>query len=602
MSKRQSILLRLYRNANLWVHQLIKLMSERISQRNYQIIVSIVIGLVVGLVAVVLKISVHTVREWLHDNDPSSQRWVFVFLPIIGIALTLLFVKFILRKPLNGGLGNLIQSVAKNKVNIPRYETYAHVIASSLTVGFGGSVGLEAPIVRTGSAIGANVAKELRADRKKQALFLACGAAAGLSAVFNSPVGGVIFALEVLLVDFAVHSFIPLLISAAVSAVVAKTLYYEQIFFLPTDGWTLQGIPFYVLLGGLCGVCSAYMIRMVSAVKNVVKKYKHPLSKLALGGLALGTLIFFMPPLFGEGYETVNDLLTGRFFAIVDHSPFYQLAKNDWFIILFTLLIILTKPIAAALTTSIGGNGGVFAPSMFTGALLGFAFVHTVNQLGWVELHEPNFIAVAMAGLLSGVFKAPLTGIFLIAEITGGYSLFVPLMIVSASSYFVSIYFEPYSIFTRDLYKKGVWVPAHEKDLSILKNMTVEPLVEINFHPLQPEMTLGALVKIIAKSQRNLFPVVNKEGGLEGIILLDDVRAIMFETERYEEITVRDLMHNPPTTIDLQEPMDKVMEKFETFQTWNLPVLNHGRYVGFVSKSSIFNRYRNLLIERSQEV
>jgi len=577
-------------------------MSERISQRNYQIIVSIVIGLVVGLVAVVLKISVHTVREWLHDNDPSSQRWVFVFLPIIGIALTLLFVKFILRKPLNGGLGNLIQSVAKNKVNIPRYETYAHVIASSLTVGFGGSVGLEAPIVRTGSAIGANVAKELRADRKKQALFLACGAAAGLSAVFNSPVGGVIFALEVLLVDFAVHSFIPLLISAAVSAVVAKTLYYEQIFFLPTDGWTLQGIPFYVLLGGLCGVCSAYMIRMVSAVKNVVKKYKHPLSKLALGGLALGTLIFFMPPLFGEGYETVNDLLTGRFFAIVDHSPFYQLAKNDWFIILFTLLIILTKPIAAALTTSIGGNGGVFAPSMFTGALLGFAFVHTVNQLGWVELHEPNFIAVAMAGLLSGVFKAPLTGIFLIAEITGGYSLFVPLMIVSASSYFVSIYFEPYSIFTRDLYKKGVWVPAHEKDLSILKNMTVEPLVEINFHPLQPEMTLGALVKIIAKSQRNLFPVVNKEGGLEGIILLDDVRAIMFETERYEEITVRDLMHNPPTTIDLQEPMDKVMEKFETFQTWNLPVLNHGRYVGFVSKSSIFNRYRNLLIERSQEV
>lgn len=592
---------RWFRNAKLLVYRLIKLMSERISQRNYQIIVSIIIGLIVGLTAVVLKLSVHTVREWLHDSDPASQRWVFVILPFIGISLTLLFVNFVLRKPLNGGMGGLIQSVAQNKVSLPRYETYAHVIASSLTVGFGGSVGLEAPIVRTGSAIGANVAKELRADRKKQGLFLACGAASGLAAVFNSPVGGVIFALEVILADFAVHSFIPLLISAAVSAVVATTLYYEQIFFLPTNGWTLQGIPFYGLLGVVCGIFSVYMIRMVSSVRNMVKRYKHPLTKLILGGLALGLLIFLMPPLFGEGYDTVNDLMTGRFFAIVDHSPFYFLAKNDWFIIIFALFVIFAKSIAAALTTAIGGNGGVFAPSMFTGALVGFAFVHSINQLGWVNLHEPNFIAAAMAGLLSGVFKAPLTGIFLIAEITGGYALFVPLMIVSAISYFTSIYFEPYSIFTRDLYKKGVWVPAHEKDLTLLKSMTVEPLVETNFHQLQPEMTLGELVKIIAKTQRNLFAVVNMDGTLAGILLLDDVREIMFETERYEVIKVQDLMHNPPDTVALQEPMEQVMDKFETSQAWNLPVLNQGKYVGFVSKSSIFNRYRQLLMDKSKE-
>ena len=574
-------------------------MSERISQRNYQIIVSIVIGISVGLISVILKVFVHAVKNLVRDAEPSNLRLVYVFLPFIGILLTLAFVRFVLKKPLNAGMSELIQSVAQKKVNIPFYETYAHVVASSLTVGFGGSVGLEAPIIRTGSAIGASVAHELLANRKQQSLFLACGAAAGLAAIFNSPVGGVIFAFEVLLTDVAVHSFIPLIISAAASAVIAKTFYYEEIFFLPTEGWKLTGIPFYILLGAMCGLASVYMVRMHEAVKSRYGRREMSMQRRIAGGLALGVLIFFMPPLFGEGYETVNDLMTGRFFALASNSPFYWISSNDILIILLAVGLVLFKAIASALTTSIGGNGGIFAPSMFTGAMVGFVFVHTVNQLGFIHLHEPNFIAAAMAGLLSGIFKAPLTGIFLIAEITGGYALFVPLMIVSAVSYFTSLYFEPYSIFTRELHKKGLWVPAHEKDLGILKNMSVAPLMETNFHRLSPGMTLGEFVKIIAQSQRNVFPVVDEKGQLKGVVLLDNVREKMFNTELYDTLMVRDIMRTPPATVDLYEPMEKVMQKFEEHQAWNLPVLNKENYVGFVSKSSIFNQYRQMLIDRS---
>lgn len=602
MSTRNSLWQKIYRYFHILVYRLIRLGSENISQRNYQIIVSIIIGVSVGLIAVILKISVHTVKALLHNAEPSTQRPIFVFLPFVGILLTIIFVRNILKKPLKPGMSKLIQSIAQQKVNIPGFETYAHVIASSLTVGFGGSVGLEAPIVRTGAAIGSNLANELRADRKRQALFLACGSAAGIAAIFNSPVGGVIFAFEIVLMDIAVHSFIPLLIATASAAVVAKSLYYEQIFFLSTEGWKMIGIPFYVLLGIFCGLVSVYLARMYGRVKSQYDRWQPSLQRLAGGGLILGILIYLMPPLFGEGYETVNDLMTGRFFALADHSPFYWISHNDWLLILFAIIIIFAKAVASSLTIAAGGNGGIFASSMFTGALVGFVFVHTMNKLGWVQLYEPNFVAAAMAGLLSGVFKAPLTGIFLIAEITGGYALFVPLMIVSAISYFTSLYFEPHSVFTRDLYKSGLWVPPHEKDLTILKNMNVAPLVETNFHTLLLDQTLGEFVKTIALSKRNIFPVLNETGALKGIVLLDSVREKMFKTELYDTLFVRDFMSTPPATVDLNEPMDKVMKKFEDHNAWNLPVLDKGKYLGFVSKSSIFNRYRSLLIERGDKL
>lgn len=594
-------LTRLYRYYKIQIYHLIKWLSERIAQPNYLIIVSIIIGLVSGLVAVLLKFLVHTVREWMYGNDPTSGRLGFVFFPIIGILLTVVYGRFFLRKLVDSNLGSLIHAISGKKINIPLNETYTHVVSSSLTVGFGGSVGLEAPIIRTGSAIGANLARMLRVGRKKQTLFLACGAAAGMSAIFNSPIGGVIFAFEVLLTEVAVHSFIPLLISAATGAVVAKMLYYEQLFFLPSNDWNIEAIPFYILLGILCGFCSVYMIRTNIRLKNYFANTERPLLQVGLGGLALGLMIFLMPPLFGEGYDTINNLLEGKFTALADRSIFYQFLQNDWLLLGFAVFILLAKAFASAFTLGIGGNGGVFAPSMFTGALLGFVFAHAINLSGFFSLREENFMAVAMAGLLSGVFKSPLTGIFLIAEITGGYALFVPLMLVSAIAYFVSNYFEPYSIFTKELYKKGLWVPAHERDRNILKTMSVEPLVETNFRTLTPAQTLGEFVKKIAKSKRNVFPVIDDEGKFQGIILLDDVREIMFEAELYEKTTVQDLMHNPPAIVDIREPMEQVMDKFEYHNAWNLPVVDQGRYIGFVSKSSIFNQYRKMLIERSRE-
>ncbi|MBK7871806.1 MAG: chloride channel protein [Saprospiraceae bacterium] len=351
----------------------------------------------------------------------------------------------------------------------------------------------------------------------------------------------------------------------------------------------------------MCGLVSVHIIRTTIRMKTYFNKKDRPLIQVGLGGLALGLMIFLMPPLFGEGYDTINNLLQGKYLALADRSPFYNILQNEWLLLLFALLILFTKAFASAFTIGLGGNGGVFAPSMFTGAMLGFVFAHAINLTGLVELREANFMAVAMGGLLSGVFKSPLTGIFLIAEITGGYALFVPLMLVSAIAYFVSIYFEPYSVFTTELYQKGLWVPAHERDRSILQTMSVEPLVETNFRAIKPEFTLGEFVKIIAKSKRNVFPVIDHDGYFKGIILLDDVREIMFNTELYNETKVQDIMHNPPAVVDLHEPMEKVMDKFEQHQAWNLPVVDKGRYVGFVSKSTIFNQYRQMLIERSKE-
>ncbi len=577
-------------------------LSDQISDRNYQIIASIIIGIVAGLVAVLLKKMVHWLRDLIYGQDPASERFYFVFFPLLGITLTVIFVRVVLGTRLDPGLSGLIFRISRKKINLPPSETYAHVVGSSLTVGFGGSVGLEAPIIRTGSAIGSNLARLLRVGRNRHTLFLACGAAAGMAAIFNSPVAGVIFAFEVLITDIALSSFIPLLISAATGALIAKTIYYEQILFLPSGDWDIAGIPFYILLGLICGFLSVYMIRTVIRIDHFFDRYDRSWLKILLGGLALGVLVFLMPPLFGEGYKTVNDILSRNFVNLLDHSPFYRVFDTDILLLVFGLMLVLAKAVAAAITIATGGNGGVFAPAMFSGALLGFVFSHGINQMGFANLNEANFAAVAMAGLLSGVFKSPLTGIFLIAEITGGYELFVPLMIVSALSYFVTYYFEPQSIFTKELFQKGLWVPTHERDRNILSDMSVRGLLETNFFPIRPDMTLGSFVQIIAQSRRNIFPVTDEVGMLKGIVLLDDVREIMFQQEKYNEIKVKDIMHNPPAIVDVTDSMEEAMKKFDAHGAWNLPVVDNGRYVGFVSKSSLFNRYRQLLIERSRQV
>lgn len=585
----------LVQRARTGLERTVRWLSEHISERNYQILVAIIIGIVAGLAAVVLKYSVAKVREWMLGNDPTQGNWGFVFFPVVGILLTVLYVRFVLRKKLEMGFPDLIYRISKKRVSLPRHESWSHIITSSLTVGLGGSVGLEAPIVRTGSAIGSNLAQYLNAGRKYQTLFLTCGAAAGMAAIFNSPVAAVIFAFEVLLTDIALHAFIPLLIAAATGAVVSRFFYYEQLFYLPATGWRLQSVPFYVLFGMLCGLYSVYLVRTTLFFQRFLGKWENKQVQFVLGGLVLGGLIFLLPPLFGEGYGTVNQLLRGNIQEITEHSLFFYFADHIWAILLFALAVILAKAIATSLTMAMGGNGGIFAPAMFSGAVLGFIFATAVNMTGLVELNTEDFIVVGMAGLLSGVIKSPLTGIFLIAEITGGYVLFVPLMLVAALAYFVCYYFEPQSIFTRELYQKGLWVPSHEKDLKILKNMHLSDFLETNFAKVKPTDTLGTLVEAIAHSKRNVFPVVDVQGRLAGILLLDDVRELMFKPEHYDTTLISELMYPPPSVLDLDEAMESVMAKFDRYQVWNLPVLKDGKYQGFVSKSSVFGKYRELL-------
>ncbi|MEZ5059685.1 MAG: chloride channel protein [Saprospiraceae bacterium] len=587
---------RIVRIGNVLLWKFIKWSGENISRRNFLIIVSAITGVVAGIAAMILKSFVHYLRGLVEGNDPSSENILYMILPVVGISLAVFFMRNVQKNVYDKGLSSLIFQISRKKVRIPTFETFSHMVTSGLTVGLGGSVGLEAPIIRTGSALGSYLSRTMKLGRKDQTLILACGAAAGMAAIFNSPIAGVIFAFEVLLPEMAMTAFIPLIISAASGAVVARFLFAEQIFFLITEGWEFKALPFYILLGVLAGLVSTYNIRMLAFVEGKLNSLKKTSAKIVLGGLGLGIFIFLMPPLYGEGYHAVNALLEGRYFNLADHSIFYKLSENAWFLVAFGVFLILAKIVASGLTIGAGGNGGVFASSMFSGAVLGFVFVKTVNLTGIVDLREPNFIAVGMGGILSGVMSAPLTGIFIIAEVTGGYALFVPLMIVSAISHFVTRHFESHSVYTKILAERGIWAHPDDRDANVLLKLNVSDLVETDFIATRPNHSLGVFVKAVANSRRNIFPVTDDSNVLVGIILLDDVREIMFDREKYEEVKVGDIMHDPPCTVHINEKMVSVMEKFEFYQAWNLPVVKDDKYIGFLSKSAIFNHYRDHLV------
>ncbi|RMD70619.1 MAG: chloride channel protein, partial [Bacteroidetes bacterium] len=555
------------------LHRLLLRLEQTLSPRNYEIVVAMCIGAVAGLAAVILKHAIEGLREWAYGPDPTSARLAFVVLPIVGILLTWLYLRYGLRKPITVGLPDLIYQVTHHRIRLPFYEMYAHAISSSLTVGFGGSAGLEAPIIRTGAALGYNLGAFMQSNQQRRTLFLACGAAGGMASIFNSPIAAVIFAFEVILGNVSVHSFIPLLIASASGAVVARVFHFQQLFILYTDQWELEQLPVIILIGLACGLVATYHLWIVWQVHNSEFARLSFWRKLLIGGIGLGCLIYLMPPLFGEGYDAINALLFGEYDELVAHSPFYSLSDNHWFLLLFALMVLLAKGISSALTIVLGGNGGEFAPTMFVGAMTGFIISYGLNLAGLAELSVSTFVALAMAGAVSGVYKAPLSAIFLIAEMTGGYGLFVPLMIVSALSYFVCMYFEPYSIVTKPLAHRGVYVAAHERDKHVLAHMQLDELVERNFSLVRPDWTMGEFVRVIAHSRRNVFPVVDEDGNFLGVILLDDVRHLMFDTTRYDSVRVKDLMHAPPATIELDEPMEKVMEKFERTGAWNLPVV-----------------------------
>lgn len=579
------------------LHKIADWRQNRVSDRNFLIVASLIIGTVVGIVALLLKMTVHKIEHTLQEIQADGKGFLFFIFPVIGILLTVLYVQRFRGGKLGRGVDQILYAVLRKGGVVERDKMYSHWISSAITVGFGGSAGLEAPIVVTGSAIGSNIATELGLTKQQRTVLLAAGAAAGISAVFNCPIAGVIFAVEVLLVEFSIPVFIPLLIAAATASVWSELLYKDRLFYLVAQEWQVKAIPFYALLGVLTGLVSVYKARVIYYAENFFAKQKHPWRKAIVGGTVLGLLIFLLPPLYGEGYVTIKNLFAGKSSFLLHNGPFHDLRYQEWAILLFAVLIVLLKVFATMLTTGAGGNGGIFAPSLFTGGVTGFAFSYLINLTGFVQLTTANFVAAGMAGVLSGVIHAPLTGIFLIAEITGGYSLFVPLMIVSATSFFMARYFEPFSVYTKRLARKGIWAEA-EKDRAVLQQMHTEDFVECDFTAVAPKDNLGDLVAVIAKSRRNLFPVLDAEERFLGVVLLDDIRSTMFRTDLYSTTLVKDLMIKPPTLIEAGEDMHNVMNKFESSGAWNLPVVQKGRYLGFISKSAVFSKYRSLLLDQ----
>lgn len=517
-------------------NKLVILLQHRLNPKQFVIFSAILIGLSAGLAAVLLKLVVHFLIKNIEALAYNSQFYTAMF-PIIGISLCVLFIHYVNGNRLGKGMANILYSIAKKSSLLPKDQTYSHLISSALTIGFGGSAGLESPIVTTGAAIGSNFGRIYKLTYKERTLLLACGAAAGIAGAFNTPIAGVLFALEVLLVEANISAFIPILISAAAGGLCSKIILKEEVLlhFSLQEPFDYQNVPFYLLLGILAGMCSFYYSKVFMATENYFKKFeKNKFLKVFSGGFGLFILVLFMPPLFGEGYlniKVLSDLNAGFIFKN-SILPLGDVSKPILYLCL--LLVILLKPIATGLTLGSGGNGGNFAPALFMGAFVGFLFSSVVTDLG-VRLPISNFTLVAMAGILSGIFHAPLTGIFLIAEITGGYELIIPLMIVSALSYAVSKYFMPLSIDMMKLSDKEKIVTTNT-DSYLLSNINLGEFVENDFSEVPHDLSLRGLVEFVALSKRNIFPVVDKEARLRGLITIDDIRDIMFKQEQYEKL------------------------------------------------------------------
>lgn len=575
-----------------------------INQRQFILILSFVVGVFAAIAAFLLKSTIHLIHHLLTENYSRFEvnYWYLVF-PAIGILISSLFVRKIVKDDISHGITRILYAISQRKSIIKLHNTWTSLVASSITIGFGGSVGAEAPIVLTGSAIGSNLGKFFKMDQKTLMLLVGCGAAGAIGGIFKAPIAGLVFTLEVLMLDMTLTAIIPLLISSvtatACSYILAGDAYMFK--FDTYEPFAVERIPYLILLGIVCGLVSLYFTRGMNYLENKMRKVKNPYAKLALGGGVLSMLIFFFPPLYGEGYNTIDNLLNGHSSSVLDRTFFLGLGDSSWVMVVYLSLIVIFKIFASTATTSAGGVGGIFAPSLFIGCLTGFIVALLLNTFG-LDIPKENFALAGMSGLMSGVMHAPLTGIFLIAELTGGYNLFMTLMIVSTVSYLTIILFEPHSLYAMRLAQKGELL-THHKDKAVLTLLKMENVIETDLTVLSPEMTLGELIKIISTSKRNIFPVVHPETKvLMGVVLLDEVRNIMFRPELYQRFTVQKLMISPPATLHQDLPMEKVMEIFEDTSAWNLPVVDsQKRYVGYVSKSKIFSSYRHVLVHFSDE-
>ena len=571
--------------------------------RRHVIFVSLVVGVVCALAAMLLKFLAHWTAGMVNDLiSHGRDSLVLLILPAIGIVLTLLFVRYAVGENIAHGVSNVLLAISQNRGRIKLHNTWSSIVASSITIGFGGSVGAEAPIVMTGAAIGSNLGRFFRMDSKSVILMVGCGASAGIAAIFKAPLAGLVFTLEVLMLDLTMSSLVPLLVSSVTATITTSLLMgggslFHFVYNVPFD---LSKTPYYLILGVFTGLVSVYFTRTAIALGGWFGRMSNTYRRVLAGVLLLGGLIYLYPPLYGEGYSSVQQLFEGKVDQLFSHSPLAFVTGNPWLLLVVLGALFLLKVVAMAATTGAGGVGGSFAPTLFVGAVAGFFMARLLNMTMDAGVGVSNFVLVGMAGAMAGVMHAPLLGIFLIAELTEGYVLLIPLMLTATVAYITVSSFDRHSIYTMRLAAQGLLI-THHKDQAVLTMLQVKNVIETDLAVVHPQQTLRELVRVVAHSRRNIFPVVDDDGALKGIVLLDDIREIMFENEKYDSLTVGDLMVRPPGVIQADEPMNVVMRKFEETGAWNLPVVEGGRYIGFVSKAKIFSAYREQLVQFSNE-
>jgi len=573
---------------------------KHISNKTFIHIMSVAVGFLAGLAAVTLKNTTYFIESLIDKGIVFSSTQLYFISPIIGLTLVYLYVKYVHKDKLEHAISSILLAMSKKKGLMSVKSIYMPLITAPLTVGFGGSVGLLGPAVASGAAISSNLSRFLHINTKTRSLLIACASAGAIASIFQSPIAAIIFAVEVFSLDLTMISLLPLLF-ASISGVLTSYFFLgdETLFnFTITDKFEIRDTLLYILLGVGTAFASIYFTKMYFRILQLFKPLKSPKYKLLVGGLAIGIMLYFIPPLYGEGFGFINDLLEGDHIKALGKTPFDAYTSNIWVVIALLFGITIFKAVAMTTTFAAGGSGGIFIPTMVMGSALGNVVAKVINNLGFgFAVSESNFTLIGMAGLIAGVLHAPLTAIFLIAEITGGYELFVPLMITSAISYLITKNALDFSIYTRELAKAGALI-THNKDQTVLTLMQLDDVIEKNFKTVNQKMTLGEMLhKSVAKSTRNIYPVVNEEQVLVGIVLLDDIREFMFDINLYDKIIVESFMHKAPEHIFYEtDSMQSVMKKFQDSSAWNLPVIKEGKYYGFVSKSKLLTAYRRKLI------
>ena len=586
-----------------WLTNFLVWRAKHITERQFIYILSVLVGFTSGIGAVILKNLTHFYQHLLEGNLVRYYHHAFYFVfPIIGLVLVYLVTKYVIRNKVSHGIPSTLYAISKRKGVMRRYQMLGSILTAPLTVGFGGSVGLEGPSVATGAAISSNISRMFHMNQSARNLLIGCAAAGALSSIFKAPIAAIIFAIEVFSLDLTIASMLPLLL-ASISAIITSYFFFGDDVLLPfkiEDSFKISDVPFFVILGLVAGITSIYFTEVYERVQKVFDKMGSPVKRLLIGGVSIGVLVFFIPPLFGEGFDVINNLVKGTPDKFLQNNVFNLDLSNVWTVILLLAGLVVFKIFATSITFGAGGVGGIFAPTLFMGSLMGNCVAKILNNIEIlsIKISESNFTLVGMAGLMAGVLHAPLTAIFLIAEVTGGYELFIPLMITSAISFSITKYVQPHSVYNMELGRKGELI-THDKDHAVLTLMDIDKVIEKNFVAIHPEMTLGDIVnKAVVKSNRNIFPVLSKKDKrLMGIILLDDIRSVMFNQSLYDKVIANDVMHNPPDVIELEkDKMTDIMDKFQSSGAWNLPVIKNGKYVGFITKSKLLTAYRRKLI------